>query len=132
MRGRWPLPDRLVLGGWLATFGVIAWASLSPSDAQQASSGHASWFTNMGHVPAYALLTSLTLWYTQQRCRTRLRTAALSAALALAIGVGFEALQPLVGRDGDLADFTLNALGVGLALIVWSHGWRPRLHPRSS
>jgi VanZ family protein len=122
------LPDRLALTAWLATFAVIAWASLSPPDAQASGSGNGSLMTNLGHVPAYALLTTFTLWLAQGRFITRMRGAWIAAGIALAIGGGFECVQPLIGRDGNLTDVTLNATGVALALLIWSQGWRPKLY----
>lgn len=114
-----------MLGAWCAVFGTIAWASLSPSqggadEAAQTS----SWLTNLGHVPAYGLLTAFTLWLARGRGA---RTSGLAVAIAFGIGALFELLQPLVGRDGNLVDLVLNALGISLALIVWSHGWLPKL-----
>lgn len=113
-----------MFGAWFATLGVIAWASLSPSHASAGDPAQApSWLTNVGHVPAYALLTVVTLWFAQGRARS----AALAVAAAFGIGALFEVVQPLVGRDGNVVDLSLNALGISLALIVWSHGWLPKL-----
>lgn len=113
---------------WLATFAVIAWASLSPPDAQASGSGNGSLITNLGHIPAYALLTTFTLWLAQARFATRVRGAGIAAAVALAIGGAFEGIQPLIGRDGNFTDVTLNSMGVALALLIWSQGWRPKLY----
>lgn len=54
----------------------------------------------------------------------------LLAIYAIAFGVMTEAAQGVLGRDASWLDLLADALGVGVALLVWSgwRGFRPRRH----
>lgn len=82
-----------------------------------------------GHVSEYAILAAL--WYRAFR-RGRGATEAASAALALAISVGWAALDEwhqsfVPSRTASAADVVLDGASAAVALAVASLGWRAAL-----
>ena len=70
----------------------------------------------LGHLSAYgAAMLALS-------GAARLRPSVVAVGL-MALGIGIEFIQPLVGRENHWQDMAANAVGVGagwLALVVWS------------
>lgn len=63
----------------------------------------------LGHIAAYCWLM---LWFTQIYARTGTR-AAIAAAL-LALGIGLEYVQDMVGRDFSYTDMRDDGIGIAL------------------
>ena len=53
-----------------------------------------------------------------------------AAALVIALGAAVEVIQGFVGRDASWGDLLADALGVGVALLLWAI-WR-RFEPRTA
>jgi len=64
------------------------------------------------HCIAYLVLGALGTMFFARHNRPRVRAAALSVVVGLALGVGIELLQPLVGRSRELADALVNLAGL--------------------
>lgn len=121
-------------GLWVGALGAIAVASLLPSWPEDPGSGGPAGISlmSLGHIPAYAVLTALTLRLGESRGIPRGRLALAAVATSLAIGGVLEVMQPLVGRDGNLSDLVLDALGTGIALLAWWLGWLSTRHATSN
>lgn len=75
---------------------------------------------------AHFVVFGLILWSLGVLFRALPRTAA--ALLALALGGAVEVVQGFVGRDASWGDLLADALGIGVALLLWAawRGFRPR------
>jgi VanZ family protein len=95
---------------WGLTFVSILILSLLPGGAPESDIG-SSWIWNLGHVPAYAVLSGVTVLVLAKRgpvdssARWGIGLAVVSLAIAL------ELLQPLVGRTASIADVGYGAFG---------------------
>ena len=76
---------------------------------------------NLGHLPAYFVLTVVTLFAWMPHKRTVLVIVGIAALLCV-LGLLIELSQPLVGRTSSLIDLTYNMIGVftGVAVYVVS------------
>lgn len=116
---------------WAGSLLIVVLASLWPEGTRlDAATGTVWW--NMGHVPAYAVLTMLTLRVAEQRYPvTSGRLAGLVAGLAL-LGMLIEVLQPYFGRTADVVDAFYNVTGILLALgVFYASRWRRGVHRRA-
>lgn len=103
-----------MLGGvWLAVFLSVVVLSLLPGDTPASDIGF-EWLWNLGHVPAYALLSALTFAVVARRQRVRRRQVLVAAAGLLLFALALELLQPLLGRTASGMDIALTAAGVAL------------------
>ncbi|GLS01813.1 hypothetical protein GCM10007859_18290 [Brevundimonas denitrificans] len=75
---------------------------------------------------AHFIAFGLILWSLGVLFRRLPRTWA--ALLAIALGAAVEVVQGYIGRDSSWGDLLADALGVGVALLVWVvwRGFRPR------
>ncbi len=71
------------------------------------------WNVKLGHVAAYAWLM---LWFAQIYARWAPRAAI--AATLLALGIGLEYVQDLVGRDFSYTDMRDDGIGIALGLVL--------------
>lgn len=96
---------------------AIIVTSFLPDDAPESEVMSPRWW-NVGHIPAYALLTFFTTKVVS--IKTKLTTPLIiGVGLAVAFfGLGIELLQPLVGRMSSAKDATLNAVGAGLGITA--------------
>ena len=80
----------------------------------------ARWFgtaTDLLHVPIFAALT----WLLARFCWPRHLPTAIGLALAVAIGA--ELVQPIVGRSASWRDITLGVMGIGLTAAALQPRW---------
>lgn len=114
------------VAAWLVVVLAIIAVSFAPITADQLPEGTRTGF-RLGHVPAYALLAVLTLRVLLVTGLVgRFLPAVLIAGVAtMLFGGCIELLQPYFGRSGSLRDFTLNGLGitVALVLVTMARGW---------
>ena len=116
---------------WVGSLLIVILASLWPEGARADEAIGAVWW-NFGHVPAYAVLTMLTLLVAGQRFPLTLRRlVGLAVGLTL-MGLLMEALQPYFGRTADVMDAIRNVIGILLALGAyflsrWWQGVRRRV-----
>ena len=103
---------------WLGSLLTVVLVSLWPEGTRADEAIGAVWW-NFGHVPAYAVLTMLTLLVTGQRFPlTSGRLLWMAVGLAL-LGLLMEVLQPYFGRTADVVDALYNLIGILLALGVF-------------
>jgi VanZ family protein len=97
----------------LAVMALIFALSATPD----LSSGLGAWDTllrKLGHITIYGIL-----WLTLARA-TRWRRPVLASVIAIAYAISDEVHQSFVeGRHGTAVDVTIDALGVGLAVLAW-------------
>lgn len=76
----------------------------------------------LGHLLAYAMLTVLTLRILLQTWKTLpyRQTVLITAGSIFLYGGAIELLQPLVGRQRDVDDLLMNAIGIAMALACLS------------
>lgn len=103
---------------WMAVLGVLIVASLVPPGLAPDEIPSLVW--NVGHAPGYALLTLLSLWLAHGTPERRPVVIVLIVLGVFALGVVLELLQPLFNRYADARDVAVNALGIALAICVWS------------
>ena len=88
------------------------------------SSGLGAWDTllrKLAHVTIYAIL-----WLTIARA-THWRRPLLATVIALLYAVSDEVHQSFVtGRHGSPVDVAIDAVGMGLAILAWTHAARHR------
>ena len=110
----WRFPiARVAAGAWLA---ALTWGSLAPQDSVQ---GAFAFGDILVHIGGYLGLTLLLL--AAQRHPRLLITLGVS----MGIGVVMELLQMLTSdRSGSLVDIASNALGAGIAVLIWLIGRR--------
>lgn len=116
---------RLLPAVWAGSLLIVVLASLWPEGTRLDAATELVWW-NVGHVPAYAVLTMLTLMVAAQRFpATAGRLLWLAAGLAL-LGILIEVLQPYFGRTADVVDAVYNVIGILLALGVFyaSRRWQ--------
>ena len=114
---------------WVGSLLSVILASLWPETGGVDEAMKTLWW-NVGHVPAYGVLTLLTLAAAAQRISlSPAQSLALTLVLTL-LGVLLEALQPYFGRTADLLDAMHNLLGALLALGVFylSRWWQGAHH----
>lgn len=102
---------------WLGVFLSIVFLSLLPSTTPASQIGSA-WLWNLGHVPAYAALTVVTLSVVGRCAPLTQRRRILVGASVMLFAVGLELLQPFVGRTASLTDTAFTLLGV-IAGMKW-------------
>jgi hypothetical protein len=101
------LRNRLVLGMTVALALAILWLTLRPATP---GSGP-PWNDKISHAVAFgALVAPSAIW---QRS-----WLVWIAPLAVALGATIEIVQPLFGRDGEVADFAADLAGVALVIAV--------------
>ena len=103
---------------WAGSLLILVLGSLWPEGSRlDQTLGATGW--NVGHIPAYAMLTLLTLRVTAQHFfLTPGRLFWLALGLGQ-LGLLIEALQPYFGRTADVADAIRNLVGILLALGVF-------------
>lgn len=83
-----------------------------------------------GHVPLFALLQGLAIWWLHRIRHPRLPIALLvlaSAFLTLLLGAAIEWVQPFINRSASWRDLKLDALGIAIALGVYAcYCWLPK------
>lgn len=100
---------------WVGSLLIVVLVSLWPEGTQADEAISAVWW-NFGHVPAYAVLTMLTILVSGQRFSLTLgRLVGLAVGLTL-LGLLMEVLQPYFGRTADVMDAIDNVIGILLAL----------------
>lgn len=73
---------------------------------------------NAGHLPAYLILTLISLFLGRHTLRRP--GAIVRVALAISsLGLAIELLQPLSGRTTSVVDFALNESGVVLGITIY-------------
>lgn len=115
---------------WVGSLLIVVLMSLWPEGNRADAAIGAVWW-NFGHVPAYAVLTMLTLLAAGQRFPlTSGRLLWLVVGLAV-LGMLMEVLQPYFGRTADVVDAIYNLIGILLALgIFYLSLWRQRVRRR--
>lgn len=71
---------------------------------------------DVGHIPMWAWLAAVLLYALPERVQPMARRNLLAFALAVALAVGVELLQPLFGRSRSFTDVLNDLIGAGLAL----------------
>ena len=103
---------------WAGSLLTVVLASLWPEGSWlDAVTKPALWWS-LGHAPAYALLTLLTLWMVAQRFPLTLGRLWWSAAGLSLLGILIEVLQPYFGRTADVMDVVYNVIGILLAVAI--------------
>lgn len=103
---------------WAGSLLTLVLASLWPEGGRlEAATEPALW--SLGHVPAYALLTLLTLGMLAQRAPLTLRRLWWWVAGLSLFGILIEVLQPYFGRTADVVDAVYNVIGILLAVVVF-------------
>jgi VanZ family protein len=75
---------------------------------------------NLMHVPMYGVLTLVSLHYFDCIRFSRPAGAAVSAVIAMSVGILNEILQIFVpGRYGSLTDIVLNAFGIIASMVLY-------------
>lgn len=105
---------------WLSVLSLILAGSLVPEpmgEDEDEMFFPQDW--NLLHIPAYALLAMVSIWFLQVNWRLRLNTSmTISILFSSLLGLGVELFQPLVGRTQSLIDFGSNEIGIMLGAIV--------------
>ena len=113
-----------VAGAWLCTLIGVVTLSLLP-ETNPAVAHLPPALTNLAHVPAYALLTILTIITVAIRVRV---SPGILVAIVLSVSLfagAIEILQPLTGRTASMADEVRSIAGTVLA--VWGYrAWTAR------
>jgi VanZ family protein len=75
---------------------------------------------NLMHIPMYGVLTLVALHYFDCIRFSRLAGAAVSAVIAMSVGILNEILQIFVpGRYGSLTDIVLNVFGIIAGMVLY-------------
>ena len=110
---------RLAVGGaWLCTLVGVATLSLLPETNPAVGCVPPEW-ADLAHVPAYALLTMLTILVAATRVRMSRGILVMILLLLSLFGGVIEILQTFTGRTASVLDVAWNSAGVALA--AWSH-----------
>lgn len=109
-----------IIRGVLPAFvAIILVVSLVPERWGVDSSLVPAWF-NVGHLPAYFVLTALSVSWNTACSKLDLYRLLWIGAAVYGFSFVVEFLQPLVGRTFSVMDLAMNALGVLAALsLVW-------------
>ncbi len=111
-------PSRSVLNGAAIACGLaVLVLSLVPERWQVAAVLGPAWF-NAAHLPAYFILTAVSVSWTARCSRLDLHRSLLVGAAIYAFSLAVEFVQPLVGRTLSMRDLGLNAAGVLAAVFV--------------
>jgi VanZ family protein len=101
------LRSSIVLGMTVALALAILWLTLRPASP----SGGPQWNDKISHALAFgALVAPSAIW--------RRAWLVWIAPLAVTLGAAIEIVQPLFGRDGEVADFAADLAGVALVIAV--------------
>lgn len=104
----------------LAVFACVMAAtvlSLVPDQWQIAAALGPVWF-NVGHLPAYFILTTVSVAWATRRSKVGAQRLLLTGTAIYVFSLVLEFLQPLVGRTFSTRDLALNAIGIVAALSV--------------
>lgn len=114
------LPRPIRVASLLAVIGIIVYFSLLDTPTPASGPPVAFWDKHL-HFAAFGALTVTTAQATAEyRSRRWMRVLGV-VAFAFAFGVGIELAQwPLAGRDASIGDVLANALGIGVAGIVFA------------
>jgi len=113
-----------VIGVWLCVLVSVVVLSLLPEINPVVESVPPFW-SDLAHIPAYALLTLQTIFVVATRVRMSVGVLAAIVMLLTLFGGFIELIQPLTGRTANYMDTILN--GFGASLAAWGyHLWVAR------
>jgi len=107
------IPRWAWLGTWLA---MIVLASFLPQGSIAARAFTLDGRSFLAHVVAYGVLSGMTFWSLEGHSLF-VRAVAMTL-LPVALGMGIEFLQPLVGRSSGWSDFWANSGGVAVSFVA--------------
>lgn len=107
----------LLAGATLACVGAGLVLSLAPERWWIVAAIGPAWF-NAGHLPAYFILTAVSVVWATRRAKLGAQRLLLVGAAIYAFGLALEFIQPLVGRTFSTRDLVLNAIGIVAALSI--------------
>ncbi len=96
---------------------------IGPFGAAEASTGISD---KIGHIIAFGVIAGALAVLTPRWTLGRIALA------ALAIGVGVEIVQGIVGRDADVMDVAADIVGISLACLALAHPPSTLLRPKAS
>jgi len=103
---------------WLCTLIGVVTMSLLPESSPVIENIPPVW-ADLAHVPAYALLTFLTVFVTETRVRVSPAILVVIVMMLSLFGGVIEILQPITGRTADIMDALRNMVGSGFAAWVY-------------
>lgn len=115
---------RVVIGLWLSTVLATILISLLPDGAPVIGSFQAPW-SDLAHMPAYALLAILTILSVAVRIQISIRVLILVVLVVILFGVLLEAMQSLTDRTASFLDVGWNSAGAVLAACGY-YAWHFR------
>lgn len=116
-----------VAGAWLCTLIGVVTLSLLPETNPVVANVPPAW-SDLAHVPAYALLVMLTILTIATCVRVSLGILVTIVLLVSLLGGVIEILQPLTGRTASMLDEAGNIAGTVLA--AWGYRvWTARRVP---
>ncbi|MEN8130418.1 MAG: VanZ family protein [Pseudomonadota bacterium] len=111
---------------WIGVLALILVGSLMPEQEGMGEQGILSQDWSLFHIPAYAVLAVVTVWFLRARRLSLYTAIGISVLFSSLLGLGIEWLQPLFGRTQSLIDFGFNEIGVLLGSTVAMVFFYPR------